>query len=605
MTNLQAYVVEGLEQRVLLAGEALDSTFGTGGILRLASTTSGGADAIAYTSDGKSVVAIAPDNNTDRKLYRYTETGAPDLSFGGTGRVSLPQVSSYSDHVVRSITELAGGVLSVTYAYGGADLNWYRAVAQFSASGNLLGLQPNVGGDTGEVLSTSAVRPNGNRVVLSALGSQITITQYLANSSLDRSFGVRGSIVTSLPGPVSGYSLGLKVGVDSKILVTASVNPSGPIDTTYLLHYAGFSVKSITATVGSQKKTSTDEKLSISDQNVFATPRSSGVMSIVADNPTSTSSAFQQGVRWAIARNVDDVFKTPTPQLTMNASDHLSVKLTLNGLGSFNVICYFDGNVNKKFDVGEELRVMHLAQVGVVLGSRIVTAGSAFSVAYPPGSVDIASGTGSTPAVRMEQTVTLRGGGKDGKIGVSHINLGWLQNGVGDTFAVTYADGKIGKEIIENRQTGARLNFPILDSARTSPGVGGDSAFLFNSTQSVLSAGTGTGEQRKITASDSPHVIFDLGHRRSGAIAVAASGSNDFRAYVAAYSQDFNEHYSTFCYASWQVIFTFSAVNGTFMPSGARVGYSVTSVTSGKRVEDLGGKTSGPTFTQSVRMDYP
>ena len=126
---------------------ALDSTFGSGGIL----TTSNGYTQVALQADGKIVIAgganVSADHQVEFELARFNANGTVDKTFGNKGTVTTP--------------------------FSGGNCN--------GASGNALAIQ-----------SDGKIIVAGNTAGTSNAATVWALARYNANGSLDTTFGSGG-----------------------------------------------------------------------------------------------------------------------------------------------------------------------------------------------------------------------------------------------------------------------------------------------------------------------------------------------------------------------------------------------------------------------------
>ena len=87
--------------------------------------------------------------------------------------------------------------------------------------------------------------------------------------------------------------------------------------------------------VGSQKKTSTDDDLTITSSNVAALLQSDGEMSLDASGLSPSTSKILAKIQWAVVRNADDVVAGELPSITQNPDNPLQATVSLNAMGSF------------------------------------------------------------------------------------------------------------------------------------------------------------------------------------------------------------------------------------------------------------------------------
>jgi uncharacterized delta-60 repeat protein len=201
----------------------LDRSFGANGIVltSFGAPRDAGIESLALQADGKIVVAgwwNAPPSLVGAALVRYLPDGSVDPSFGSRGRVPL-------DFGVGAVAIQPDGKIVVA-GVGKADF----ALARFLPSGTLdptFGAGGEVFTEVGQASAASAlaVEPDGKIVVAgSALpignqpASEIALARYLADGSLDPSFGSGGKVQTAFGSRIT-YASSVALAPDGTIAV--------------------------------------------------------------------------------------------------------------------------------------------------------------------------------------------------------------------------------------------------------------------------------------------------------------------------------------------------------------------------------------------------
>ena len=204
--------IESLETRCVLTSGELDLSFGKAGIVETEFDESQSWGKIAYATaiqtDGK-IVATG-----DGALARYSVNGELDLSFGSKGKVAIP-------FAARDVAIHSDGRIVVV---GSQQSTGFMAVARFLANGQIdptfdgdglatTDLGPG-GGVTGAVTSSLVIQADGKIVVAGSGGtggqSGVAAVRYLANGSLDPTFGVQGKAIYFLNLSDAAYDLALQ-----------------------------------------------------------------------------------------------------------------------------------------------------------------------------------------------------------------------------------------------------------------------------------------------------------------------------------------------------------------------------------------------------------
>lgn len=183
----------------------LDSSFGTGGIVRTQMGTVSRFQSVAVQSDGKIIAAGYSYNgaNYDFALARYNSDGSPDLSFGLGGAVITP-VGSGDDRVYGLSIQDDGKIVVAGSARDGVDYDF--ALARYDAEGLLdpsfgsggIVTTP-LGSGTGEIYALCI--QNDDKILaagysLNGSYNDFTLARYDTNGALDSGFGTGGIVIT-------------------------------------------------------------------------------------------------------------------------------------------------------------------------------------------------------------------------------------------------------------------------------------------------------------------------------------------------------------------------------------------------------------------------
>jgi hypothetical protein len=186
----------------------------------------------------------------------------------------------------------------------------------------------------------------------------------------------------------------------------------------------------------------------------LAVPRKTETANLVCNTiPVNTDPQVLSILRWQIKRNPG---AGSTPALTPAGAN---ATLGFDDQGSFNTFCFVDDNGNAQADPPESKVSLNLALVGITLNTfapvvhpallayRAPTATCADTncVAITTGGVTAAGAADgfnfaatAHASFYVSSTVTLTGGGADGKLGVDKITVFFMQNFKNDTFTGTY-----------------------------------------------------------------------------------------------------------------------------------------------------------------------
>jgi uncharacterized delta-60 repeat protein len=266
--------LESLEDRRLLTSGALDTTFGTGGLVtsaafngQVANAVGNGANGVAIyptagtVNDGKIVVAGQANGSPGGfGVARFNTDGSPDTSFGNGGSVTTAVNKSNPTTANAVAVQPDGKVLAVGYTQVGsltsttADNEF--ALVRYNANGSLdstfgkggiVTTNPTRYNDT---LRAVALQPDGKIVVAGSTYnqgvSQFGVARYNPDGSLDKTFNGTGLVTTSFTGVANAVAIYPRAGTanDGKIVIAGTnntdamvavlrFNPNGSLDTSF------------------------------------------------------------------------------------------------------------------------------------------------------------------------------------------------------------------------------------------------------------------------------------------------------------------------------------------------------------------------------------
>jgi GH25 family lysozyme M1 (1,4-beta-N-acetylmuramidase) len=364
----------------------------------------------------------------------------------------------------------------------------------------------------------------------------------------------------------------------------------------------GLQLGAIKTTLGGISQTSNDHKTDITDANAFAVTLGAGTMAdqAVLDPADAPESSV---LSWDTERHINDALTGTKPPITINNNnDHTLATLDNSpgkaSAGSFNEIVYYDANGNGKYDVGEELCVLHLAIVSIQVGTVNAQTPGTFSSSVNGAGAAFSSGTAGTPAITLNApNVVLQGGGSDEMIGVSKIGVGFLQDGVSDSLTMAYGGAGQG---VETLKPGG--SFPILDGAHAASG----GYTPFQQTPPPPAANPGGGESYNVSWNDYPGAGFDQTHAfgaNPASQATQLTGNNTFMTRLLAFSTDFNTTYTSYYAMQWACTFDFAwnAATNTWDDKGSSS--TINSTSTSPQGGDPG-VTSGLIFNDMTTVVY-
>ncbi|HET6879718.1 MAG TPA: delta-60 repeat domain-containing protein, partial [Pirellulales bacterium] len=208
--------LERLENRTVLSSGALDPNFGSDGhvLTDFPGPTNCAAYALAPTPDGKLIAAGTSAGNF--AVLRYDANGSVDPTFGSGGQV-ITTISGSGQ--ARAVTLQSDGKI---VAAGFSADNF--ALVRYLADGSL---DPSFGSG-GEVTTDFGAndnafgvveQPDGKILAAGTSGGSLALSRYLANGSLDPSFGNDGK-VSGVNGLGTVYTVALQS--DGKIITGGS-----------------------------------------------------------------------------------------------------------------------------------------------------------------------------------------------------------------------------------------------------------------------------------------------------------------------------------------------------------------------------------------------
>ncbi len=217
------------------ASGTLDNTFGTNGVARATITPYSEIKDIALQADGKIVAGgqqgtpspIGFPDDINFAVARFDAQGILDPNFGNGGTVVTNVAIATSDVISAIALQADGKILAAG--------NWLDTVAmvRYNADGTL----DQSFGTNGKAVHSGYPTPlkmitaaDGKIITASTVpydiedGGDFITTRYLANGSIDNSFGTNGAIITNLGGTRTDFAHNLFLQPDGKLVVGGSSN---------------------------------------------------------------------------------------------------------------------------------------------------------------------------------------------------------------------------------------------------------------------------------------------------------------------------------------------------------------------------------------------
>jgi len=226
----------------------LDSSFGTAGMVLQNIGSSANGHAILQQPDGKILIAGYTTNPTTTRsqffVARLLSTGNLDTGFG-TGGISQAAIGIGLNYCHSMQLQADGKILLAGGASVTATANHDFALARFNADGSADSSFGSAGIVTTEFSTTSTatveeaayavVQPDGKIVAGGYSEKKFALARYLANGTLDSSFGSAGKLTLTMGGS-DDFVKGLALQPDGKILASGYSKSAG----NYLIAVARF-----------------------------------------------------------------------------------------------------------------------------------------------------------------------------------------------------------------------------------------------------------------------------------------------------------------------------------------------------------------------------
>ena len=241
---------------------SLDTSFGTGGIVKTGITANqdDDANAVAVQSDGKILAAgdtLNGNGDYDFALTRYKPDGSLDTGFGNGGIVTTDVTTTGKDDFAYAVAiQSDGKIIAAGPASNGADNDF--ALVRYNTDGS-----PDAGFGTNGIVTTDvtmtgkddfayAVAIQSDGKILAAgsafngADNDFALVRYNTDGSPDAGFGTNGIVTTDVPTGRDDSAFAVGIQADGKIVVagpTANVslfdfalvryNSDGTLDTSF------------------------------------------------------------------------------------------------------------------------------------------------------------------------------------------------------------------------------------------------------------------------------------------------------------------------------------------------------------------------------------
>lgn len=380
---------------------ALDTTFGTGGVVR---TDFGGSElnGLALQTDGKIVASgfaggLTNPGLRDFALARYSVNGTLDMSFGTGGKVSV--IENRAQESKSLLIQANGKILAGGYSANPSNNDF--ALARFNSDGSLDTTFDNDGkvtttiGSGSEQVNSLHVLSDGKIVAVgyssNGTDNDFALARYNANGTLDTAFDGDGKLTTAI-GSGADEARGLLIQSDGKIVAggftlsslrtdfaLARYNTDGSLDSTFDVD------GSLTTTIGDGN----DEIKAIgvqSNGNVIAAGSAFGVAGNlnndfalarynsggILDGRTSTAIGTKDDIAQALVIQSDDKIVVGGVAFMTSTNDFALVRYLADG--TLDTTFDTDGKLTTAIGTGNDA-INALALQG---DGKIVAAGTAF-----------------------------------------------------------------------------------------------------------------------------------------------------------------------------------------------------------------------------------
>jgi uncharacterized delta-60 repeat protein len=229
--------------RYTMAG-ALDGTFGTGGYLRVRSEAGNSARGygLALQGDGKIVVAGWNwPGNKDFCVMRFNTDGSFDTGFGTGGKVTT-QVGPGNDEARNVAIQSDGKIVVTGFSSNGTNNDFavvrYTATGALDASFGTGGIATtNINGD--DLPEDIAINNTDGTITIAGTSNvsangDFTVVRYTSGGLLDGTFGTGGITTTDIGSGTEDQAHSLAVQTDGKLIVAGTTKPSANSDVVVL-----------------------------------------------------------------------------------------------------------------------------------------------------------------------------------------------------------------------------------------------------------------------------------------------------------------------------------------------------------------------------------
>ncbi|PHR16983.1 MAG: hypothetical protein COA38_21480 [Fluviicola sp.] len=196
----------------------MDNSFGTGGKVTTPIGYQSQGHSVAIQNDGK--ILLGGHDQYNINLARYNSDGSLDSTFGSGGTVITDVPGHYSDECKSVAIQTDGKILLGGYATSGGPDQRHFVLIRYNSDGSLdtaFGLGGIIVGSIGECQSMK-IQTNGKIVLAGTSELYFAMERYNSDGTLDTTFGTNGKVITPL-GILHGEGNSMAIQSDNKIVL--------------------------------------------------------------------------------------------------------------------------------------------------------------------------------------------------------------------------------------------------------------------------------------------------------------------------------------------------------------------------------------------------
>jgi uncharacterized delta-60 repeat protein len=183
----------------------LDASFDSDGIV---TTDFGGTDqiwSVAIQSDGK--IVVAGQSDSEFGLARYTTAGALDTTFGSGGIVTT--IISGTDRVLSVVIQSDGKIIAAGYSNNNFALARYTTAGALDTTFDSDGIVTTDFGSTDQIWSV-AIQSDGMIIAVGSSNDNFALARYTTTGALDTTFDTDGKVTTDFGSTDRAHSVAIQ-----------------------------------------------------------------------------------------------------------------------------------------------------------------------------------------------------------------------------------------------------------------------------------------------------------------------------------------------------------------------------------------------------------